>query len=234
LKPLVFVHEGPDLMGPANLDVATTHEIVGVDLIVLEEALDTLSRARAGGRFGVHADIHISSLSTSAGRQALLSRLSAAGREAARRLVVELVGLGLGVPPAVLDAAVASLTPFTLGVVARAPSLATDMRAWRSAHLAAVSYDLADLPPADGVAMGEAMGRFAAQAAPVARGVIAHSATTRAQALAAWAAGFTDISGDVLSESGAGSFMPMRFAPEDLYRGVKGRQAQRSPPPAGP
>ena len=168
-------------------------------------------------RFGLHIPIQIRTLNSIPGRQAVLARLRSSVVPTSEALVVCLQGLDAGVPRMVLETAVSALRPACLGVVARAPSLCTDVSAWRGARLSAVSFDFNDAPPGDDAELSQALSRFAANAAGVGSTLIGHSLTSRARVIAAWAAGFTHLSGDVLEQRAALPFTPVRFEAASLY-----------------
>jgi hypothetical protein len=218
LKPDVYERLPDDDFRPVDVAQASTREIVGIDLIVLEEALNLLDSAEPNAKFGLHAPLHISTMNSSLGRQAVFARLSAAPKETSGRLAICLEGLG-GAPRFVLDTAVATLLPFVLGVVGQAPDLEFDPRAWRGARLSAIACDLATLRPGPGLNLPEALARFAASAESVAGSLIAHGISTRAEALAAWAADFAVLSGPFLGEK-VDALRPIRFEAADLYRQI--------------
>ena len=193
-----------------------TRAIVEFDLQIVDRALHILKEQREK-RFGLHIPIQIRTLNSIPGRQAVLARLRRSVVPTGEALVVCLQGLDAGVPRMVLETAVSALRPACLGVVARAPSLWTDVSAWRGARLSAVSFDFNDAPPGDDAELSQALSRFAANAAGVGSTLIGHSLTSRARVIAAWAAGFTHLSGDVLEQRAALPFTPVRFEAASLY-----------------
>jgi hypothetical protein len=216
LKPDVCESADRGFLRPVDLERASVSELVGIDLIVLDEAIRMLGDAEPNAKFGLHAPLHLSTMNSSTGRQAVFARLSAAPPGDCKRLALNFQGLD-GAPRVVLDMAVATLMPFVLGVVGQAPHLEFEASAWRGARLSAISYDLATLHPSAGHNLSDALGRFAAGAEGVAGGLVIHGVSTRAEALAAWAAGFTALSGEFLGDA-ADKLRPMRFEPPDLYR----------------
>jgi hypothetical protein len=216
LKPDAYRSADRGFLRPVDLAGASVSEIVGIDLIVLDEAIRLMASAEPNAKFGLHAPLHLSTMNSTQGRQAVFARLSAAPASDCKRLAINLQGLD-GAPRVVLDMAVATLMPFVLGVVGQAPHLEFDTTAWRGARLSAISFDLADLRPPRGHGLPETMARFAAAAEGVAGGLVMHGITNRAEALAAWAAGFAGISGNFLGEA-IETLRPMRFEPPDLYR----------------
>ena len=216
LRPEVFARS--DNGGLQRMDAAdaSIREIIGVDLIVLDEALSRLANAAPGAKFGIHAPMHISTMNSMPGRQAVFARLAAAPPDVSKRLAISLRGLA-GAPRIVLDMAVGTLLPFVLGVVGQAPSLEFDASAWQRARLSAISIDLSLAPAAARGDLPRVLGRFAANASGVAAGLIGHGISTRAEAFAAWSAGFTDLSGEFLGDA-ADLPGPMRFEAQDLYR----------------
>jgi len=209
--------------GEPNGDMAevTTRQIIEHDLQVLDHAMEILGTERSR-RFGLHVPLQIRSLNSIPGRQAVLTRLRASPVDTREAMVICLEGLDAGVPQMVLETAVSVLRPVCLGVVGRAPSLTTDVSFWRGSKLSAVSFDFNDLPQTEHGDLTQALARFVDHAQAVSGTLIGYSLTTRARLLAAWAAGFTHLSGDVLEERVGLPFTPVRFEPANLYKSVPG------------
>ncbi len=218
LKPEVYVRSDKSQLERFDPSDASIREIIGVDLVVLDEALNRLAGAAPEARFGLHAPMHISTMNSMSGRQAVFARLAAAPPDVSKRLAISLRGLA-GAPRVVLDMAVGTLLPFVLGVVGQAPSPDFDASAWQGARLSAISIDLAHVVADERCDLARILGRFAANASGMACGLIGHGISTRAEALAAWSAGFTDLSGKFLGDH-FDVTRPMRFEPQDLYRQI--------------
>lgn len=190
-------------------------EQTGVDLMVLDEALSQLG-IEQGAKFGLHAPVHISTLNSAEGRQAVFARLAAANRENCSRLAICLAGLQ-DVPRVVLDPAVAALRPFVLGVVGQAPSLSFDASIWRGSRLAAVSLDLTKAADTAPLKLQKELERFTKRAESVSSDLILHGVISRTEAVLGWGAGFTELSGPFLGDNDE-PCRPIRFASKDLYR----------------
>jgi hypothetical protein len=216
LRPEVQEDSGDGVMHRVDPAKASIREIISVDLFVLDEAIKRLANAPPEGRFGLHAPLHIATMNSTVGRQAVFARLSAAPPDVCKRLVIGLRGLA-GAPRVVMDMAVGTLLPFVRGVVGQAPSPEFDASVWHGARLSAISFDLALLPLAERIDLPRVLGSFASKASGVAAGLIGHGIASRAEALIAWSAGFTDLSGDFIGD-GVDLSRPMRFEAQDLYR----------------
>jgi EAL domain-containing protein (putative c-di-GMP-specific phosphodiesterase class I) len=219
LKPLIFTNAPDGAPMPTDLSRATTAQIIQIDLCVLDEAFQTFEQSPSGARFGLHVPLHLATLNSTGGSQAVLKRLHAARMETTRRLIIELHGLDDGVPHSVLDKAVSILRPVTLGVVGLARTLGVNPGAWAGSRLSAIAFDLTDVPePTAGFDLMASLNRFAAAAGRAAGSVIAHSVTTRAEALMAWSSGFTELGGDLFATPHTDQMSSIRFQASDLYR----------------
>jgi hypothetical protein len=215
LRALMFADDGRAEAREGAPGEATTREVIARDLQVLDRALAILADSEA--RFGLYAPIRIRTLNSIPGRQAVLARLRSSQVRTREALVLCLQGLDPGVPLMVLETAVAALRPFCLGVAGRALSLGANLSAWTGARLSAVAFDFNDLRPEDEAELPQALSRFAAMAAGLGATLVGDSLTTRAQVIAAWASGFTHLSGDVLESRTGPSLKPIRFDAADLY-----------------
>ena len=96
----------------------------------------------SGPAFAVHCPISLIALSYSGARTAVLGelrRLVHGGRR--ERLILELIHLPEGLPESRLSEAIAQIRPYARAVVARAPSLATDVSLWARCGARAVVHE---------------------------------------------------------------------------------------------
>jgi hypothetical protein len=229
MKPTVCEPGEDGLLRGVDPNQTTIRELIGIDLIILDKAIKLLAGAPNEAKFGLYAPMHISTMNSTIGREAVFARLSATPPDICKRLAIALRGLA-GTPRVVLDTAVGTLLPFVLGVVGQAPHLEFDPTIWRGARMSAISFDLASLEADEKNKLADALGRLAAGAESVVGTLIAHGVSTRAEALAAWAAGFAVLSGPFLSDS-TDVLKPRRFEPSDLYKTL--RQIAKPPAWAG-
>ena len=107
--------------------------------------------------------------------------------------------------------------PFCTAIIAEAPSFRSDLSYWACAGLDGVCTDLSDQQFRGGVQCLRVLNRFAETTRKIAPALIADAVTNRAALIAAWSAGFTHVSGDVIAHEDCADLTPVRLAPEDLY-----------------
>ncbi|MFZ5721846.1 MAG: hypothetical protein ACOY5Y_20510 [Pseudomonadota bacterium] len=184
-----------------------------------EVALETLGQAcdliSSDGNMGVHIPLPLHAVSYSTTRYRLLHRLQEVGPEARTRLVLEITEIPTGIPHSRLSEVVAMIAPYGRAVLGRAASEFDNLRTWRRAGLAGVTLDCGRLEVRDRNAVCQ-LATFAAAAAQVAPACIAYGVASRALLVAAWAAGFTHIGGDMIATEVGSVDRAQRLWPMDV------------------
>lgn len=187
-----------------------------VALRALMAAEEQIGAAPACPRVGLHVPLSLAALASSGPRYRILHALRDMPEPTRRYLLLELVDLPMGFPQGRMAELVAMLTPHVRGVIARAPSLETDIARWRGSGLSGVSLDGLDLDPA-GRDIPARLGRFAKAAREIGPACMASGFDASCLLVAAWAAGFSHLAGPAISRR-AREIVAMRFGPADLYR----------------
>jgi hypothetical protein len=187
-----------------------------VALRALMAAEERIGADPAGPRVGLHVPLPLGALACSEPRYRILYALRDWAEPLRRYLLLELVDLPVGFPQGRMAELVAMLAPHVRGVIARAPSLETDVARWRGSGLMGVSLNGADLDPA-GRDIPARLGRFAGTVRDIGPACMAHGLDASCLLVAAWAAGFSHLSGPAVSRR-AQDIVAMRFVPADLYR----------------
>lgn len=177
-------------------------------------------------RVGLHVPLPLGALAYSGPRYRILHVLRDLPEPVRRYLLLELVDLPAGFPQGRMAELVAMLAPHVRGVIARAPSLDTDITRWRGSGLSGVSLDGAGLDPA-GREIPARLSRFAENVRHIGPACMAYGFDASCLLVAAWAAGFSHLAGPAVSRR-AEDFLAMRFVPDDLYRT---RTLRAQPPP---
>ncbi len=217
VRPLIFERQ-QDRLVDANLAKASPGDLTRLDLLVLAEAQRLFLEHGADKRFALHVPIHHASLGATAGRQALLASLELMQPLASSSVVVVLTGLDSGAPHSRILALTNSLARRCRAVIALAPDLDCKIDRWRDAHLSGVAVDLNQLANSNERVNVKRLSEFAAKFRGVAPALIAYSVPNTAILLAAWAAGFTHVGGDLIDRYSDSIMRPLRLNPIDLYQ----------------
>jgi len=213
VNPLVFALSGGETR-PADLSEVSLKDLTAIDAAVLTAAADLLPTDGTPG-CAVHVPLHLRVASTDFGRHQLGARLATARPGRSGRLVACLGGLDRGTPPSRIAQATAFLKPHCQGVVARCSAADADPSCWADARLSAVALDLSELPlDSDGFHL---LARFAEKASGVATALIAHRVCSLPALTTAWAAGFTHVSGDVITSCVMEQMVAVRVRAETLW-----------------
>ena len=161
----------------------------------------------------LHSEVDFSALTASSLRSAFISRLAGLKEKALhQRLILELTDIPEGLPAITLRHLVCQIKPFGRGVLAHAGCVA-DIKRWQDVELCGVilrtsACGSANPPPLTPFATAARNARMAAAL----YGVFTHS-----QFMRAWAAGFTHLSGELISHNFGSPIVPQRFGARDLY-----------------
>jgi len=164
----------------------------------------------------LHAPILLSALTYSTSRYRLLHALRGYPSQVRRYLVLEIVGLTDGLPQCRLAELVGILNPYAAAVLARAPSELSDVSSWRRCGLKGVTLDGSHLSPSDR-SVQYRLGRFAKASTEVARACVAYGLRSRSLMFAAWAGGFTHLSGPALLGEISEPTTVLRVGPAELF-----------------
>jgi hypothetical protein len=192
-------------------DVATAMDIEAIAFA--ESAIHDVALHKQ--RLSLHVPINFSSLSSGHGRRAVLQRLRSVGPAAGDLFVSELVAMPERVSRAGLVETAGVLRSNCRAVIGRYPQGWPSLEGWKDAGLAAVAFDFASaVIGKGGPEQIQEAGRLAGR---VTTGLVGYGLRNRSEILAAWAAGFTHVSGRVISEGVGPLFSSTRFNPLDLY-----------------
>lgn len=217
LRPLVFEPQAHGL-AVADLKNASPGDLVRLDLLALAEAQRLFDQHGGQTRFALHVPISHVSLGLAVGRQSILSMLQRMTPASSSSILVVLTGLDAGVPHSRIVELTSALAGRCRAVIALAPDLDCRTDRWREAHLSGVAVDLSLLAEFNEQVSVRRMSEFAARCEGVAPALIAYSVPSKAILLAAWAAGFTHVGGDLIDTFSEGVLQPLRLNPIDLYR----------------
>jgi len=174
----------------------------------------------SGPAFAVHCPISLIALSYSGARTAVLGELRRLVRGGRReRLIIELIHLPEGLPESRLSEAIAQVRPYARAVVARAPSLATDVSLWARCGVRAVVHETpSGGPDACEKVLLAALPGAAERARQAGLMVGLYGVRSGSIALAAWSAGFSHLSGDHITGRVGSDPVAQRFTVTNLYR----------------
>lgn len=174
----------------------------------------------------LHLPVAFQGLTHASARTAFIARLTAlreAGRQ--RLMILELTDVPAGLPALILGGLITQVKPFCRGLLAHAEQPG-DIGRWRDTGLCGVVHSLSgDDPPAL-----DQLKRFAATARDVGMAVGYYDVRTRSRFMQTWAAGFTHLSGELISGTFGQPVIPQRFEARDLYAPGGGRPYRASGP----
>ena len=211
-----------------HLTIEATGEDVAVSALsrdaALAVALEALGQAAAmivegmerSARFAVHVPVPLQGIMAVSKRHILLHALNDLSAEVRKLLALDLCGQSEGVPHSRMSELVTALAPACRAVLARAPSPAFKVQEWRGCRLSGISLDCSGLGPGDPHSLTR-LASFAEEAGKVTKTIIGHSLATRSLTLAAWAAGFSHLSGETIRPA-LERPDAVRWTPNDLYR----------------
>ncbi|WGM30708.1 hypothetical protein [Brevundimonas sp. NIBR11] len=161
----------------------------------------------------LHLPVAFHGLTHSSARTAFIARLAAlkeAGRQ--RLMILELTDVPAGLPAVILSGLITQVKPFCRGLLAHAEDLG-DIGRWRDTGLCGVVRSLSgENPPTL-----DHLKRFAATARDVGMAAAYYDVGTHSQFMQAWAAGYSHLSGELISRNFGEPAVPQRFAARDLY-----------------
>lgn len=169
-----------------------------------------------GVRVALHIPVPLSALTYSTSRYRLLHALKDMDAAVRQYLILEITELADGLPQGRLAELVGMLSPHARAVLARAPSEVSDLSLWRRCGLKGVTLDCSHLQSSDRNVQFR-LSRFAQASSEVARACVGYGLQDRSLLFAAWASGFTHVSGPALwAEIGEPS-TALRLGPVDLF-----------------
>ena len=154
---------------------------------------------KGGVQVALHAPLPWNAMTYSTTRYRLLHALRDIPPEVRRFLILEITDLSAGLPQSRLTEVVSMLAPYCRAVLARAPSEAHDVRAWRGCGLSGVTLDCRSFDASDRKGL-QRLAVFAQRAAEASVACVGYGLPATNLMLAAWAAGFTHLGGPALSE----------------------------------
>lgn len=215
-----------NIFGGRVWDSALRREYEGVlspaefDTYIARRALrDMAANVARGQKVLLCWPIHFETMAGRIGRSAYIDLCREIPDTVRQLLIFELDGMPQGTPQSRLLDVLAVLKPFCRGQIVRVPWNFRQFGPLTGIGLNGVGFDLSMAPRDDGDRIN-ILNDFSAAAAKVGLRCYAHGLSSRAQALAALAAGFEWINGDAVERMVDLPGQMMRFNLDDLYRGV--------------
>jgi hypothetical protein len=191
-------------------------DMLEVDLIILRNSARVIVEALAAGyTFALHIPISFRSLRSTSCR-ATLSRYLPTIAILRKYIIFCIVGVPDGAPRGLLAEAASAFKQYANGVVMLASTMNEEPKRWLGLGLSAVAVDLIGEDQSGPEFMAR-LQNFGAACDGVAAGVIAHAVSKRPTLLAACAAGFTHVSGSVISDKVPETRSAVRFPTVALY-----------------
>lgn len=214
LRPTVSL-ESTEPGGVAALPAELSSNLAGdIALQMISAGVDLLDQLQV--RVALHLTLPVRALTYSPSRYRVLHALRDLSPEVRKLLILEIVELSDGLPQSRLTEIVASIAPYARAVLARAPTAAADLTAWRGCGLNGATLDCSELDPADRQAQAK-LTAFVRSASQVSRACVAYGLASRALLLAAWSAGFTHLNGPGLAADALRARGAVRLQPIDLF-----------------
>lgn len=161
----------------------------------------------------LHLPIAFGGLTHSSARTRVIAQLTRMKAHGADRLLfVEVVDVPDALPLLTLSALVTQIKPFVRGVLARTRQ-PEDVASWRSSGLSGVVW----APSSEREADWRCANRLTTAARESRLAAAFYGVTTSAGLMRAWAAGFSHLSGDLVSKAYGDVSVARRFCPRDLY-----------------
>lgn len=160
----------------------------------------------------LHLPAAFSALTHSSARTAFSARLAGlkeAGRQ--RLMILELTDVPIGLPALILSGLITQLKPFCRGLLAHAEEIG-DITRWRDTGLCGFVHLSGGARQAQ-----DSLKRFATAARDVGMAAACCDVGTHSQFMQAWAAGFSHLSGNLISRTFGEPVVPQRFGARDLY-----------------
>ena len=214
LKPSMWLTVGDEPTRPVECRDLPAHLAAEVAINGLEYAAKLLGDH--GVQVALHAPLPLNSITYSTSRFRLLHVLRDLTAPVRRFLILEVTEVAGGFPQGRLTEIVSMVSPYCRAVLARAPSEATDIRAWRGCGLNGVTLDCASLDPTDRKAQPR-LAQFARRAAEGSLACVGYGLPSRSLMMAAWASGFTHLGGVALADEVAVPRGMKRLEPADLF-----------------
>lgn len=217
---------GENLFGRRISDSALREELASAlsnaefDMFVARSALRDLAvGVTKGNRVLMSWPIHFETLAARTGREAYIALCREIPDQVRQLLVFELDGLPDGVPQSRLLDIMAALKPFCRGIMVRVPADFHNFSVMTGLGLTGVGFSLSGYAPGDEQRI-KLMNDFVDHATRIGLRCYVHGIASRAQALAAIAAGFDWIDGDPVNQAADLPGPMIRFNIDDLYRPV--------------
>lgn len=202
--------EFADVLSPAEFDI-----------YVARRALrDIAAYVARGQKVLLCWPIHFETIAGRTGRNAYIDLCREIPDPVRQLLIFEVDGLPEGTPQSRLLDVLSVLKPFCRGQTVRVPWTFRQFSQVTGTGLNGIGLDLAAAPRGDAERI-RILEEFAGGAAKVGLRCYAHGLNSRAQALAALAAGFESIDGDAVERMVDLPGQMVRFNIEDLYRAIK-------------
>lgn len=160
----------------------------------------------------LHLPVAFHGLTHSSARTAFIARLAGLKEASRQRLMIlELTDVPTGLPPLILSGLITQLKPFCRGLLAQAEELG-DIGRWRDTGLCGVVH----LSGETGQALYP-LKRFAMAARDFGLAAAYYDVGSHSRFMQTWAAGFSHLSGDLISRTFGEPVVPQRFDARDLY-----------------
>lgn len=214
LRPTMWLTVGAEAERSATCGELNASLAAEVAIGALSFATDLIGGT--GAQVALHSPLPWNAITYSTSRYRLLQALRDTPSEIRRFLILEVTELSDGLPQSRLHEQISMFAPYARAVLARAPSVLTDVRTWRGSGLNGVTLDCHHLDPRDRSAQ-KRLDVFARRAAEVSLACVAYGLPATSLMLAAWASGFTHLGGPAVTEEVAKPKGVVRLQPEDVF-----------------
>lgn len=204
--------------GDAELAVAGDPEAIArLDAATVERVKQEFAAmAAAGRRLVIAAPLHFETLSSLAQRRRVAATIGQIAEGMKSRLMIEIVGVPIGIQHSRIIDIVSPLRPHCRGVALQMPMEAIDFSQLAGTGIAAVGADLSNTAKAEFIQMQQ-LSRFQRAAEKVRVATFVHGVHTVSMVAAALGAGFHFIDGDAVAPSVSHAGRALEFRLADLY-----------------
>lgn len=205
IVPLKLTELGPRLAG------ILTAQMIDFSIALLHEG------EREGRRFGLHLPMPLDALTLSRERLLVRNHCQPLAGALAQRVVIELCDCADGLPQSRMAELVSLVKPYCRAVIARIDGEAPPMLRWREAGLAGVAIVFDGASDRSNQLEVKRLKALAEIAVAPRTLIVAHGLRKRELALAAWAGGFTHVSGQVISEVTTADAQSVRLSASEIF-----------------
>ena len=217
VQPTIFEEVGGSIvpvklteLGPRNAGVVTAQ--------IIDFAAEVLRQAKADGvRFGLHLPVPLDALTPSRERLIVRDHFRALLGDFAQLVVVELCDCPDGMPQSRMIDLVNSVRPFCRAAIARTTGDAPPLPRWREAGLSGIAIVFDGASERSSQAEIKRIQKLADALVGPRTLIVGHAMRKRELVLAAWAGGFTHVSGAVIADLVQVEGRPVRLSATEIF-----------------